>query len=191
MPSKVTAKEQNPHATNVQHLLKRLIRPRYHLANASKYWIYAQNTEEYFVLSHTWYYNGIPDGPPQRSYCTQQTHTYQKTNPAFRPAEVWSDGDCRQRVVAPIISKLPDLPLQPISISEAVLYAGLFRGGCTTIESKKSLFASSRKKSRIPEGLIVLLGTAILVQCVPTRYYASNIRIDGLCLRFEWLQFYQ
>ena len=29
-----------------------------------------------------------------------------------------SDGDCRQRVVARIISKLPDLPLQPNSISE-------------------------------------------------------------------------
>ena len=29
-----------------------------------------------------------------------------------------SDGDCRQRVVARIISKLPDLPLQPKSISE-------------------------------------------------------------------------
>ena len=29
-----------------------------------------------------------------------------------------SEGDCRQRVVARIISKLPDLPLQPNSISE-------------------------------------------------------------------------
>ena len=36
----------------------------------------------------------------------------------FDRQEFRSDGDCRQRVVARIISKLPDVPLQPSSISE-------------------------------------------------------------------------
>ena len=45
------------------------------------------------------------------------------TKNQIRPSdrqEFRSDVDCRQRVVAWIISKLPDLPLQPISISEMV-----------------------------------------------------------------------
>ena len=53
-----------------------------------------------------------------RMHCAQQTHTYKKTCPAFRPAEVRSDGDCIQRLVARTISKLPDLPLQPNSIPD-------------------------------------------------------------------------
>ena len=42
-------RQRNPHATNsVQYLLTRLIRLRSHLANARKYWSYAQSTETYF-----------------------------------------------------------------------------------------------------------------------------------------------
>ena len=48
---------------------------------------------------------------PTDAYVRKQIQTFDRQK--FR-----SDGDCRQRVFARIISKLPNLPLQPNSISE-------------------------------------------------------------------------
>ena len=56
--------------------------------------------------------------PPQRSYRTQQTHRYKHQIRPFDRQTFRSHGDCRQRVVARIISKLPDLFLQSNRISE-------------------------------------------------------------------------
>ena len=79
----------------------------------------SQPTQRSYCAQQTHTYKK-PNSLSQRSYCAQQTHTLRtkKQNQPFDRQKFRSDGDCRQRVVARIISKLPDLPLQPNSISE-------------------------------------------------------------------------
>ena len=99
-----------------------------------------------------------------RMHCAQQTHTYKKTCPAFRPAEVRSDGDCIQRLVARTISKLPDLPLQPNSIPDmAESFTKVTLDTVADESRKKTADGVARSPSRLcsRDGKICCYGDAL------------------------------